>query len=179
MAIHVVSSFCSSLLPLYVSLEWNQGRITTMYHPALHTRCHRAYQEGLDIRVRFKLHTTLRKLLTRPKDPIPMFQWASIVYEIPCDDCTKAYIGQSSRTLLCRVKEHKWAVQNGDTYTSALAEHAWEVSHHIDWSSVEVLDSEQFLFSRLLLEFWYIHREPYPINRDRGPLPTEYCCLID
>ena len=45
---------------------------------------------------------------------------------LECMDCTKAYVGQSGRTICDRVKEHQRAVKNGDTDSSAIAEHTWQ-----------------------------------------------------
>lgn len=121
---------------------------------------------SMDIRVRFRANTTLRQILMRPKDPIPHEEpvGVGVVYRIPCKDCPKAYIGQSGRSLVLRLKEHKRAVHNCDTNASALVKHAWQEQHQIDWSSAEILDSEQFLSPRLLLESWFIHSEKNPLN---------------
>ena len=36
----------------------------------------------------------------------------SVVYRIPCKDCTGAYVGQTGRSLGQRLKEHKRALKN-------------------------------------------------------------------
>ena len=77
-----------------------------------------------------------------------------------------------------RLKEHQRVVRNGDVNASAIAEHAWNEHHRMDWSAAEVVDTEQYLYPRLLLESWHIHSEQNPMNRECGPLPTEYCSLI-
>ena len=53
----------------------------------------------LDIKVAFRPLCILRHQLVRPKDPVPRDQRAEVVYQIPCLDCPKVYIGQSGRTL--------------------------------------------------------------------------------
>ena len=88
-----------------------------------------------------------------------------------------AYIGQSGRSLACRIKEHKRAVQNGDQNSSALAEHAWQQQHHVDWAAAEVLESTRNWYPRCMIESWHIHREANSMNRERGPLPHIYCSL--
>ena len=55
---------------------------------------------------------------------------------------------------------------------SAIAEHVWNEHHRMDWSVVEVVDTEQYLCPRLLLELWHIHSEQNPMNRERGSLQT-------
>ena len=54
---------------------------------------------NLDIRVRFYPHSTLRRLLVTPKDPIPPDSRKGVVYSIPCMGCSPSYIGQTGRTL--------------------------------------------------------------------------------
>ena len=76
------------------------------------------------IEVRFKPHTTLRQILVKPKDPTPITSRKGVVYSIPCADCNKCYLGQSGRSLSCRIEEHRRAVISGDMNASAIAEHA-------------------------------------------------------
>ena len=46
--------------------------------------------EKLDVRVWFSPNQTLRQLLVKPKDPIPLHQRNGVVYRIPCGDCEKS-----------------------------------------------------------------------------------------
>ena len=71
--------------------------------------------EEVDIRVRFRPNTTLRKPLVKPKDPVPVECRTGIVYQIPCKNCSQVYVGQSGPIITDRIKEHQWAVKNGDT----------------------------------------------------------------
>ena len=132
----------------------------------------------LEVRVRFRPNQTLRQLLVKPKDPIPLDQRNGVVYRIPCRYCAKTYVGQSGRSLACRIKEHQRAVRNGDENASAIAEHAWGCHHHIDWEAAEVVDSNPDWYPRCLMESWHIHKEPNSMNRERGLLPPVYCTLL-
>ena len=85
--------------------------------------------EKVSVKVRMKLHRTLRQMLVKHKDPTPNHQQTGIVYRVPCRDCPQAYVGQSGHTLECRMKEHKRAVEHGNSDTSALVEHAWKEDH--------------------------------------------------
>ena len=85
-------------------------------------------------------------------------------------DCEKTYIGQSGRSLACRMKEHQGAVRRG---ASAIAEHVWGEQHQIDWGSAEVLDTNPSWRPRTLLESWHIHKERGTMNRDHGNLPPD------
>ena len=48
-------------------------------------------------------------------------------------------------------------VHSRDMNASAIAEHAWQKQHHADLLSTEVVDLEQFLCPRLMLESWFVH----------------------
>ena len=87
-------------------------------------------------------------------------------------------MGQSGRSLECRLKEHQCAVRSGDVSASALAEHAWKSDHQIDWEGAQVLDSCRHRYLRCVLESWHINRLPNPLNREQGPLPKLFCLLI-
>ena len=78
----------------------------------------------LDIKVSLHPHLTLCCMLTKPKDPVPFDYRKGIIYKISCKDCPQSYVGQSGRSLLHRIKEHKRAVSQGDCNASALAEHS-------------------------------------------------------
>ena len=89
--------------------------------------------------------------------------------------CT--YVGQTKRSLATRVKEHQKAAFNGNRETSTLAKHVMDTGHAIDWEGSCILDMCASLRSRLFLESWYIQKEQHPLNRELGPLPTQYYTL--
>ena len=92
-----------------------------------------------NIRTAFKSASTLRTTLVRVKDPIPIEKKSGVVYEVPCS-CGKVYIGETKRFLKTRMKEHRAAARLGQLEKSAVAEHAWQDGHTIDWSDVRILD---------------------------------------
>ncbi len=89
-----------------------------------------------DIKTAFKSGKTLRSHLTKVKDSIPK---SSIVYSISCT-CGKLYIGEQTRRLEKRVKEHQDACKRVDEKVSAIAEHAWQQHHPIKWEEIRVVD---------------------------------------
>ena len=71
----------------------------------------------LDIQTCFTPVSTLRQMLSHPKDPIPTMK-SGVLYRIPCADCDKSYVGQTGRNLSLQIKEYKKAVETFNTDTS-------------------------------------------------------------
>ena len=53
---------------------------------------------------------TLRKLVSHSKDRVPTEKRNDVVYQINCQDCSTAYIGEAKRSFNHRSKEHQRAV---------------------------------------------------------------------
>ena len=84
----------------------------------------------IDVQVHMKPFRTLRRILFLPKDRISDGDKSNIVYKISCCDCDASYVGETGRALkTCR------AVEKIDSSASALAQHAWDHDHHINWTS--------------------------------------------
>ena len=60
------------------------------------------------------------------------------VYCIPCKDCKLKYIGETSRNLHIRLKEHKRDIRIGNS-NNALLVHTSQHNHNIDFSSAKML----------------------------------------
>ena len=59
------------------------------------------------MKVVFRSSHSLRSMLTKVKDAMPVEKQANVVYRIPCS-CGKAYIGETKRRLeTCRLREHQ------------------------------------------------------------------------
>ena len=64
-----------------------------------------------------------------------------MVYSVPCIECSRAYIGQTGRSLDHHIAEHRQALRNGDVAASALAEHVFTAGHQVDLLKARVLMS--------------------------------------
>ena len=84
-----------------------------------------------NIRVVFKSGRTLRSMLTKVKDTLPLGKQSNVVYRIPCS-CGQVYIRETKRRLETRLKEHRDACERGMMEKSAVVEHMWENHHPID-----------------------------------------------
>ncbi len=63
------------------------------------------------------------------------------MYKIHYGTCKQTYIGQTSRTLHHRIKEHKITYFRQHLFTPAVVEHAIKNNHAIDQDTAEVIDS--------------------------------------
>lgn len=101
-------------------------------------------------------------MLRGPKQKIPLESHG--VYEIPCKDCEKSYVGQTSRRINVRVKEHSNNVRRRAT-TSALANHVVEFGHTIDFDNTRTLASLDYNLPRVFREAIEIEKRPNNINK--------------
>ena len=143
-----------------------------------------------------KPHRTLRQQLVHPKDKRPPQDTAGVVYEIPCKDCAKVYVGETGRRFGVREKEHKKDVEqlSGMKYTraqkkssmseqhqSALTDHSAQENHVINWEGMKFAAKDPDWTTRGIKEAIAIKkRGPNAINRDGGrhQLPEVYSSLF-
>ena len=59
-----------------------------------------------------------------------------MVYQIPCAQCNKVYIGETGRPLKTKISEHNRAVATGDVW-NANATHWMKTNHDMDWDIVD------------------------------------------
>ena len=88
------------------------------------------------------LRRTLTKVKTKQKN-----RDKGVVYRIPCEECSKVYIGETGRPLKMRIAEHVRAVKNGDV-KNANTVHEDVMNHKINWRGAEVIDREMAVKER-------------------------------
>ena len=122
-----------------------------------------------NIKTVFRSGPTLRNLLTKVKDPLPIDKQSNVVYEVPCT-CRKVYIGETQRRLGTRIKEHKDACVKNLTDKSAIAEHARTNDHPINWTERKILQRANRAMELVLKESLSIRTTPEDtrFNRDSG-----------
>jgi len=54
----------------------------------------------------FKPIIKLSTVLASGKDVVPAYKRRGVIYEIPCGNCERRYIGETKRSLSTRLKEH-------------------------------------------------------------------------
>jgi hypothetical protein len=83
----------------------------------------RRIRNRLNLRTIFKTKHTLRGTLMKTGPVRDVQQTKQCVYSIPCD-CGRCYIGETSRPLEVRIKEHKHNLNQGLLEESKLAQHS-------------------------------------------------------
>ena len=118
-------------------------------------------------------HTSLKKMLVHPKDKLDSDDKAGVVYEIPCANCKKTYIGETGRKFGTRKKEHKTEADKSGSqkYTrsarkesqstelkSSIAEHALKENHVIKWEDSKIIARDETRNTRWIRESIWIRR---------------------
>ena len=60
------------------------------------------------------------------------------IYEVPCKSCNCKYLGQSSKGLENRIRQHRYSVRTGQM-SNALFLHMNNFNHGIDWDNAKVI----------------------------------------
>ncbi|XP_046583490.1 uncharacterized protein LOC124290731 [Haliotis rubra] len=138
-------------------------------------------QAGID--TTFSTAATINNLLQangrkypQTKKPNPK----GVIYKIDCN-CGHSYIGETSRPVNTRIKEHQTSTIKSDQ-KSAISDHiATHPNHQINWTDFTILATNQSDFTkRKITEGINIKRYRPLINRDQGYfIPTAYNELIN
>ena len=96
------------------------------------------------------------------KDKTENLKKCGTVYHIHCDQCNKQHIGETSRVLETRIKEHL------SRDSSAVREHCQLTGNSVDSSKTKVLATESNTFKRRIREAIEIRLRKPSLNRDNG-----------
>ena len=115
------------------------------------------------VQVYFKGGTTIKNLLMSPKDKDPMVKKSGVIYSYKCGrvDCDEEYIGESSRTLGERFKEHQKA-------PSPIFDHHNTTGHDISVENFNIVGKEDHNLKRAIKEALYIRVNNPSLNRNVG-----------
>jgi predicted GIY-YIG superfamily endonuclease len=89
------------------------------------------------------------------------------IYVIPCES-GKVYVGQTGRTIVARLKEHRRHVRLNQPERSAVAELSLSTYHHIDFHGASKLGTATRYMDRLVREAIEIRLHPDNFNRHDG-----------
>ncbi|KAJ8942278.1 hypothetical protein NQ318_005595 [Aromia moschata] len=120
-----------------------------------------------NIGVRFRTVKKIQQVLSSNKDPVHRLLTKG-VYELKCT-CGKSYIGQTGRSIQCRIKEHQRHIRLGNIDKSAIAEHVHtNENHKIDYENIRVLDKTTRYYPRIIRESLEIMKNNNNFNREDG-----------
>lgn len=128
-----------------------------------------------NIKVAHQNHNNLRFLYTKLKDTTPTLQQTHIVYQIPCNNCNKVYIGQTQQHLSDRIKGHKYS-----NNLTALKKHSNNNNHSFNFNNTKILNKENRYNARIMLEMIQIKKHKNSVNdrQDITGLSNLYFPLI-
>ncbi|BHF84466.1 hypothetical protein SprV_0902769200 [Sparganum proliferum] len=129
--------------------------------------------QPLGIGIVHKLETTIKRLVMRPKTPLPRGETTNVVYRIPCSSCEANYVGETGKRMQTRMDEHARAIRRMDQL-SLVAEHCAAFGHASAFQDAEVLGQGSDQTVRETLEAW--HTTTTSINRC-VTLPAAYQAL--
>ena len=124
------------------------------------------------VQVCFKGVNTLKSMLMHPKDKVPNDQKKDLVYHWECkaDGCKSSYIGETSRALGERVKEHSKST------TSAILKHCKDFHHPLpSINDFNIVDKDPSQVTREAKEAIHIRRLDPSLNRNIGKMSIPHC----
>ena len=129
------------------------------YHPRA-KRFYKTIKEQFGIDCIFKKTQTLGEILSKKGRQIQKKHRKNTVYRIPCAECTKKYVGQTTKALYKRNKEHEnWCklkfkkkLLKSTKKNDGIAFHHHLTGHKIDFQNVEIIAEEKNYWRRLIIE---------------------------
>lgn len=94
-----------------------------------------------DLKMSFRPPSKVSQVFSNMKDKLDMTENSNVVYSIPCLQCGRIYIGETSRKLCERCEQHKKDVQNlaKKPTKTALVAHVSTTKHEFDFSQAKVI----------------------------------------
>ena len=142
--------------------QTSRGFVTLPYLQGISEKIARTLNQ-FNINVAHKPVMTVGSILKKPKEKFSKDLSTGVIYKINCKDCHKVYIGQTSRALRSRTREHKRAIFTGDM-NSLLTKHCLTNNHNFDLDDVKIIDRCSQWSKRLFLEAWHSISDPNAIN---------------
>ena len=141
----------------------NEKRIyaSVPYIKGTSERLQRAFKSH-EVTLVHKPFNFLRSQLVHVKDKTENLKKCGTIYHIHCEQCDKDYVGETSRLLETRVKEHL------SRNSSAVHEHCQLTGRSVDSSKTKVLATESNTFKRRIREAIEIKLRKPSLNRDNG-----------
>ncbi|BHF79242.1 hypothetical protein SprV_0602236200 [Sparganum proliferum] len=127
----------------------------------------------LGVGIAHRPEETIRRLVMKPKDPLPRLETSGVVYRIWCSCRQSNYVGETGRQLRTRMAEHAAVVRRNDA-SSQVSAHSTRPGHTFKFDEAEILARGDNRVRRELLESWFTG--PQSINKC-NELPLPYSVL--
>ena len=129
------------------------------YHPRT-KRLYRMIKEEFGFSIIYKKTQTLGDILQKKGRTIEKQYRKNTVYSIPCKDCPKKYVGQTTGTIKKRCNEHRnWCrkkhkkkILKTSKKNDGIAFHFHETGHTIDFDNTAIIAEEKAYWKRLIIE---------------------------
>ena len=162
----------------------SRGSVTIPYISGVTERIRRIMKKR-GITTPARPYRTIRQTLVHPKDKVKDEDKCGVVYHVPCLSCSQVYIGETGRKLSVRIVEHqketekvtatrktrsKSITEDTDEFHSAIAVHAREKNHLMNFNDVSILDRESIWIRRRMKESLHVRKlnPEVPMNKDDG-----------
>lgn len=110
-----------------------------------------------------KPQNQIKEIFTKLKTSTPKSKKSNLVYSIPCKNCDKQYIGQTSQSLHDRLNAHKYT----KNATTALNKHKKTKKHEFDYDETKILTIEPRRRQREIWEMIHIQSNLEKTVNDR------------
>ena len=156
----------------------NKAIISLPYVKELEHFNHNFFKQ-FSTKVVYSTKNKLNNIIKLGKDKTEKVNQANVVYKINCKDCNASYVGQTSRRLQVRAKEHAKKYKDKDE-NSGLFLHTKDNNHTIDFQNIKILDNELNNGKRLFSEALFIHSQTNFMNKqfEITRLPSDYNTFI-
>ena len=164
---YITNKFLENGFPLHLILKYANPNWTSLDKPAKKPLPSNKIYLPYIQEVTSKLKTALRpldyqvisighpslknRLTTKQADTANIFNESNVIYQIPCADCPKIYIGQTKQQLKSRLASHKSEYKHHNENNS-LVQHYKMTGHQPNLNGTIILDHIQPYRSRLNLE---------------------------
>nr|VZI34697.1 unnamed protein product [Spirometra erinaceieuropaei] len=92
----------------------------------------------LRVGVAHRPEAIIRRLVMKPKDPMPRLERSGVVYRIWCSCGQSNFVGETGRQLRTRMAEHAVAVRRNDA-SCEVAAHSTRSGHTVKFDEAEIL----------------------------------------
>ena len=111
--------------------------------------------EKSDIQVATVTEKKIQEIVKHKESREDINDAKSVVYEIPCKECQRTYVGETGRGVNVRLKEHKSDVKFHRT-SNAIVLHIEQCNHLPDWENTKILEKNMKKSTRKILEAAHI-----------------------